>query len=251
VDEISQEPRRDFRLPLPPGPRRWLILIGVAGLVAAITVVGVNRPGGRHVAGGSSRPTAAQSPDAQSVIVASLGSTRTPTLEPIETVPPAGAGTALLTCESVVSSRHPNWQVGSLRIGSLWLVGGRQQGYVRLGRTQQAPSGHGGISGVSLYVQMLVHVDPGSPVVMRAAAGTRPYFEFLDSPATTGDYQGPDGGAGYTFFPCSVAGPASGNGVTDFYEVGFSIVPGHTAAVEVWTSPSARPVWLTFTAPAG
>jgi hypothetical protein len=96
---------------------------------------------------------------------------------------------------------------------------------------------------------MLVHVDPGSEVVMRAAAGTGPYFEFLNSPNTTGDYQGFDWGSGYTFVPCSVPGPASGNGVTDFYEVGFSIVPDRTASVEVWTSPSARPVWLTFTAP--
>lgn len=196
---------------------------------------------------GSSRPTAAASPYAQSFIFASLGPAGTPTLEPIEIVPPSGTGTVLLTCDSVVSSRHPNWQVGSLRVGRLWLVGGRQEGYVRLGRTRQAK---GGPSGVSLYVQMLVHVDPGSAVVMRAAAGTRPYFEFLNSPATTGDYQGPDGGAGYTFLPCPVAGPASGDGVTDFYDVGFSVVAGHTAAVEVWTSPSARPVWLTFSAPA-
>jgi hypothetical protein len=245
MDEISQEPRRDFRLP--PGPRRWLTALVAVGLVAAITVFGVNRLSGHHAdaSGGSTAPA---SPGSQSFIIASMG----PTLGPLTQIelPAAGTGTVLLTCNSVVSSRHPNWQVGSLRVGRLWLVGGRQQGYVHLGRAQQAPNGHRGGSGGSLYVQILVHVDPGSEVVMRAAAGTGPYFEFLNSPNTTGDYQGFDWGSGYTFVPCSVAGPASGDGVTDFYEVGFGIVPGRVAPVEVWTSPSARPVWLTFTAPA-
>ena len=243
MDEISQEPRRDFRLP--PRQRKWLTFVGVAGVVAALAVVGVNRLGGHHVASAPGRSTPSASSGAQSLIMASLGPSGP--LTPIE-LPAAGTGTVLLTCDSVVSSRHPNWQAGSFRVGRLWLVGGRQRGYVRLGRTSQAPSGH---SGSGLYVQMLVHVDPGSEVVMRAAAGTGPYFEFLNSPNTTGDYQGFDWGSGYTFVPCSVAGPASGDGVTDFYEVGFSIVPGRAASVEVWMSPSARPVWLTFTAPAG
>jgi len=241
MDEIGQEPRRDFRLP--PGPRRWLTVVGIAGLVAVVAVVGVNRLGRHHAASG------AATPDAPSPIVASLFP-GTPTLEPITPIelPADGTGTVLLTCDSVVTSRHPSWQAGSLRVGRLWLVGGRQQGYVRLGRTRQPPSGN---SEASRYVQMLVHVDPGSEVVMRAAAGTGPYFEFLNSPNTTGDYQGFDWGSGYTFVPCSVPGPATGNGVTDFYEVGFSIVPDRAASVEVWTSPSARPVWLTFTAPGG
>jgi hypothetical protein len=95
---------------------------------------------------------------------------------------------------------------------------------------------------------MLVHVDGGSTVVMRAATGTSPYFEFLNSPATTGDYQGLDGGRGYTLAPCPGAG--TGHGGTGFYDLGFSIVPGHAASVEIWTSPTARPVWVTFTAPA-
>lgn len=232
MDEIGQEPRRDFRLP--PGPRRWLALAGVAALVAAVTVAGVSRLGEHRGAGASGRTTASASPDSQSVIAASL-------------VPAAGAGTALLTCDSVVWSHPaPNWQAGSLRVGTMWLLGARQQRYARLGRTEAEPGAPGA---VSRYVRMLVHVDAGSTVVMRAGTGTRPYFEFLNSPATTGDYQGPDGGSGYTFLPCPAADAGDG-GMTGFYEVGFSIVPGHTAAVEVWTSPTARPVWLTFAAPA-
>jgi len=83
--------------------------------------------------------------------------------------------------------------------------------------------------------------------VMRAAAVTRPAFQFLGSPDPAGGFRGLGGARGYTFVPCPAAD--SGGGMTGFYDLGFSIVPGRTAAAEVWTSPSARPVWLTFSAP--
>jgi hypothetical protein len=259
MDEIGQEPGRDFRLP--PGPRRWLTLVGVAGLVAAITVAGVNRLGGQHGAPAPGVPAATTSPDSESVIEASVWPgvpVTSPALiqvlpAPTSTVSPdvPAPGTVLLTCDSVDWARpDPNWQADSLRVGTLWLLDARPLGYARLGQTQQADDGRAGQDGASRDVEVLVHIGAGSIVVLRAAAGASPYFEFLNSPGTTGDYQGLDGGRGFTFAPCSA--PARGyGGLIALYDIGFSIVPGHTASVEVWTSPSARPVWLTFTAPAG
>lgn len=253
MDEISQGPGRDFRVP--PGARRWLTVIGAAGavgVVAAVAVFGVTRGGGRHGAGASGGSAVSHRSD--SVIVASAGPGA-----PIAAVPnipaptlaatlPDAAGTVLLTCDSVVWRQpDPNWQAGSLQIGTMWLLGGRHLGYARLGRAQPG-GGHAGSGGTSRDVEMLVHIGAGSTVVMRAATGVSPYFEFLNSPATTGDFQGLDGGRGFTFVPCPAPDLGYG-GLVPFYDVGFSIVPGHTASVEVWTSPSARPVWLTFTAP--
>jgi hypothetical protein len=84
---------------------------------------------------------------------------------------------------------------------------------------------------------------------MRPAAETRSYFHFWrdpgENPGENGSYQSL-GGKGFTFAPC----PAyeRGGDLTYFYDVGYSLAPGRTASVEVWTSPSARPVWLTFIA---
>lgn len=252
MDEISQGPRRDLRLP--PGPRRWLTVAGAAGLIAAIAVFGITRAGGRHGPVASAVPTATRT---EPTVAAPA-----PVVKVVPEVP-AAPGTVLLTCDSAIWGRpDAHWKAGSLRAGPLWLVGGRQLGYARLGRRAgQAPgapgvsAGHRGQSQYvemlpSRYVEMLVHVDAGSTVVMRAAAGTWPAFEFLNSPGTTGDYQGLDGDRGYTFVPCPAAG-ARNDGTTDFYDVGFSIIPGHTASVEVLPRASGRPVWLTFTTPKG
>jgi len=258
MDEIGQEPSRDFRLP--PGPRRWLTLVGVAGLVAAITVAGVSRLGGQRGAPSPGVSSATASRDSESVIGASAwpgvpvtSQTLIQVLPAPTSTAPADApapGTVLLTCDSVDWAQPAaNWQADSLRVGTLWLLDARQFGYARLGRTQQAADGRPGQGGASRDVGVLVHVGAGSTVVMRAAAGASPYFEFLNSPGTTGDYQGLDGGRGFTFAPCSAPDLRDG-GLIALYDIGFSIVPGHTASVEVWTSPSARPVWLTFTVPA-
>jgi hypothetical protein len=260
MDEISQQPRRDFRLP--PGPRRWLALVGVTALVATISAVGVSRLGGQPGARAPGVPSASVSLGSESVIEASLAPLRgspvtSPALlqvlpaptSPVSRAIPA-AGTVLLTCDSVDWAQpDSNWQADSLRVGPLWLLDARHLGYARLGQTRPAAAGETGHGGGSRDVEMLVHVGAGSTVVMRAAAGTSPYFEFLNSPGTTGDYQGLDGGGGFTFVPCPAADSGDG-GLIALYDVGFSIVPGHTASVEVWTAPSARPVWLTFTAPA-
>jgi hypothetical protein len=272
TDEISQGPRRDFRLP--PGPRRWVTVLGVAGLVAAVTVFAVTRNGDHGGAGGPSVPTPTPAANGGIFILTGPAPTplsdgtgiSTPTVVPVVPGPTApvpqlsaAPETTLLTCDSVVWGQPaPNWQAGSLRVGTMWLLDGRHLGYARLGRIRQAAGGPaegsaGGPAGDApqiLEVEMLVHVGAGSAVVMRSAAGSSAYFQFLNSPGSTGDFQGLDGGRGYTFVPCS-APDLRYRGLIALYDVGFSIVPGHTASVEVWTSPSARPVWLTFAAPAG
>ena len=210
---------------------RWLTIAGVVGLVAAIAVSGVTRGGGRHgagassvpsagassvpSAGASSVPSASASPDSERVI--QIQATSEPSVAlvlpmiptrvsvpAIPAAPQAAPGTVLLTCDSVVWGQpDPNWQAGSLRVGTMWLVDRRHLGYVRLGRTRQAADGPAGHGAASRDVEMLVHVGAGSTVVMRAAAGESPYFEFLNSPGSTGDLQGADGGRGFTFVRCS------------------------------------------------
>ena len=246
MDEVGQEPRQV----LPPGPRRWLAGIGAVLLVAAVAVYGLSRLDRGHSPGAAGVPSSTVS------LPASAGPVPLPTLiqVPPKQAPAPASGTELLTCDSVVFSKEPDWRAGSLRVGTLWLVGGRSLGYVRAGRARGAsapstPSGQAPVAKavVSVVVDMLVHVDPGATVVMRAAAGAWPAFDFLNSPASIGDFQGLDGGLGYTFVPCPAA---DSGGVTGFYQVGFAIVPGQTASVEVLTAPSAHPVWLTFRAPA-
>jgi hypothetical protein len=246
MDEIGQEPRHDLRLP--PGPRRWLAIAGVLLLVAAVAVYGVSRLGRGHgiAAGGPSATSSpSQTPTPRPAvsyrITLYVGATSAP-------LPAARPGTALVACGSAVFSQDPGWQAGSLRVGTLWFVAGRSLGYVRVGRAASAATAPAANRYPGDWVEMLVHVDPGAVVAMRAAAGTGLAFEFLGSPdPVSGGFRGLDGARGYTFVPCPAA--ASGGGLTGFYDLGFSIVPGHTAAVEVWTSPSARPVWLTFKEP--
>jgi len=91
---------------------------------------------------------------------------------------------------------------------------------------------------------MLLHLDAGSTVVMRVAVGSQRYFRFL------GHARAPlagDRALSFTSWPGS--DNEDSGGFTDFFEVPFSIAPGHTASVEVWTSASTLPVWLTFSAP--
>jgi hypothetical protein len=60
MDEISQEPKHEFRVP--PGPRRWLAVAGSVGLVAAISVFGINRLGGQHDGSAPGVPAPTTSP---------------------------------------------------------------------------------------------------------------------------------------------------------------------------------------------
>lgn len=71
MDEISQEPKHELRLP--PGPPRWLTGVVIAGLIAALAVFGITRlGGGQHSDRMASVPTATASPNPEPDIRASL-----------------------------------------------------------------------------------------------------------------------------------------------------------------------------------
>jgi hypothetical protein len=260
-DEISQGPERELRLP--PRVRRILIAAAVAGLVAASAVFAVTRGGGHHASargihGAASRPAGSARPRPQLVIGKMLPDSssagqilvfwNTPAAASAFAAAPAVAapGTVLMTCDTVTTGElGPDWRAGSLRVGPLWLVGGLRDGYARLGRARQPGRMTASGSATPRVFQIRVHVDAGSAVVMRPAAGMRSYFQFSDDPGDGSNQW--LGGKGFTFVPCPAADRAGS--VTGFYDVGYSLAPGRTASVEVWTSPSARPVWLTFTGP--
>ncbi len=105
MDEISQGPKRDFRLP----SSRWLVVVAAAGLIAVIATLVLTGGGGRHAA--------ARPPSGSTALAAPS--------------PTAAPGTVLLTCDSANWGQlASNWRAGSLKAGPLWFVYGRQQGYV-------------------------------------------------------------------------------------------------------------------------
>lgn len=275
-DEISQGPDRpgwEFRLPQ--GPRRWLAVAGVIGLVAVAGVYGVSRFGGQPVKSAQGRPTgrptvtaspflAQPLPDVVNAPPSPPGSVSwqmiviSPQL-PLTSasIPPptrvllqpqsVATGTVLLTCASAHWLRLPRWQAGSLRAGALWFVGGREDGYASPSSGQKAAftAQPGGGNTVMNVVEMLVHVNPGSTVELTAPAYTWPNFQFLNTPASAGDVQGSGAGHGYTFAGCPAASHKH-PGMTAFYQVGFSIEEGSTATVAVRSSASEPPVWVTL-----
>lgn len=255
MDEISQGPERDPRLSQK--TRRWLTAVAVAGLVAVAATVMLTRAGARQ---GAAAPRASATtatpaePVAQPTAFPGPRTTHMPDLRIVglpgsqvvfaassqvvmtQAGQPAVVGpVTMLTCQPATRGRPgPNWRAGSLHVGPLWLVAGRQQGYVRLGGgvvPGGAAPGH-----LTAVVPMLIYADAGSGALLHLAPGSRPYFQFVDGAGQ------PLAGDTVILGPCQ-----DGNGL---YHLGFRIAAGHSASVEAWTVPSARPVWLTFTAPA-
>lgn len=224
MDEISHGPERDFRLP----SGRWLLPAAAAGVLAVAAALAVAVIGGHQGA----RPPR-----------------------------PAGApGTFLLTCDSANWNQlNPDWRSWSLRVGPLWFVNSGQSGYVRSGGSP-ATAGRDtagtvtGSAGSGTDAVMLLEIAAGSTVVMKAAPGTQSYFRFLSSFGAGTAYPLPSGlpsgDTGYTFVACPRKHVGPNGRLTDFL-LGFSIDAGRTAPVEIWTSASSRPVWVTFAAPAG
>jgi hypothetical protein len=230
LDEISQGPKRDFRLP----SARWLAVAAV-GLAAVITTLVVTGGGGRHAA---ARRTWTSS-RAHLLPV--------PLVVP---VPAQGAapGTVLLTCDSANWGQlAANWRAVSLQAGPLWFAYGRQQGYVHdggwqgAGRTPRQP-------GKRRLGVMIVEVRSGSMVVMKPAATARPYFRFVEGFGPGLGYKLPAGDTGFTFAACPRGSGGPNGQVTDFY-LGFSMDAGRAAPVEVWPSAMPRPIRVIFTCP--
>lgn len=259
MDEISQGPQRDGR---PPRTPRWLTAAAIAGVVAVAAVVMVTRGGGGPRGGssggsgsggnGAAAPAASR---ATTVTTGELGVRMVvpQVLQPTSTGGPRPRtvpGTLLLTCDAVLWGQlPPDWRAGSLRVGPLWLVGGRKLGYAHFGRVAPAGRTRPIRATASRVVEMLVHVDAGATVAIRTAAGAPPDFRFTEAGLDRADMSRA-ADRGFTLASCPRG--ARGSGVwTDFYDLGFTVVPGHAVTVEVWTSPSARPVWISFTAPGG
>ena len=250
VDEISHGPQREPRLG--PASLPWLsslssawssspaelrvawaaagVLIGATALVIA-TLVGGHDGSLRPVPSGPQPAAAAPASGSASVTAGT----------------PA---TAVVGCdEDGWWDLGGGWQADSVRAGPVWLVGARATGYARTG-TAPVPSpgdGASGPAGPAPRWLMVVHVDPGATVVLRAAAGSASYFQFIEG-GVVGPYRPADGSQGLEFQACQRPGPGRA-GWVDIYNVGFSIAAGRSAAVEVLTRGSA-PAWLTFTAPA-
>jgi hypothetical protein len=223
LDEISQGPKRDFRLP----SGRWRVLVTAAGLVAVLATVVLTVGGSRH---------AAVRPEGTARLAA-----RAPS-------PTAASGTLLLTCDAANGGPlGPHWRTISLQAGPLWFVYGRQKGYVHYGG---GPAGgrHTLRSGERRTGVMIIEVAPGSRVVMKAAATAWSYFRFVDGFGSVAGNKRAAGAPGFTFVACPRGSGGAGGRVTDFY-LGFSIEAGRAAPVEVWPSAVSRPIRVIFTRP--
>ena len=236
MDEISQGSERDPRLS--PKRQRMLAAAAIAGLVAAAAPLALTR-GGVH---GRAAPRASGTTSSQQIAPTgrqnvSLASSQ----KQAQSYQPWVVGQdKTFTCQSATPGQlGPDWRAGSLHVGRLWLVAGRQLGYVHPDDWMLPAGTAAGHSSSVRTVQMLVRIDPGSVVMMYLAPGTGPYFQFLDG---TGQ---PLGGNSIVFEPCPDSHRA------DVYHLGFSIAAGQTASVLVWTVPSAQPSWITFSAPTG
>lgn len=167
-----------------------------------------------------------------------------PTVTPSPTAVP---GTMLLACSAANWGQLPsNWRAESLKISSLWLVDGRQFGYVHhvASASEGNVYGHGKVrDGV-----MIVEVTDGSTVVMKAAPEVRPYFRLVAGFNGPTPNELPRGDTGFTFIACP-RGAAGPNGlVTDFY-LGFLIKAGSAASVDVWTPGQPRASRVIFSCP--
>src|SRR5215472_14422514 len=210
MDEINIGPKHDFRLP----SRRWLVMAAAVPLIAgAATLIMTSR--GVH-----------RGPRAPGPSVAATVPVPSPTAAP---------GTLLITCSSANwGGLYRYWRAGSLKIGPMWLVGGRHFAYVsRHGGADPGPAMRGPQR--RLGAVMIVEVSDGSTVVMKAAGKAGPNFQFVygfNGPARN---RLPRGDSGFTLSSCPAGEKGPNGAVTDF-RLGFLIAAGGAAPVEVQTS---------------
>jgi hypothetical protein len=129
-------------------------------------------------------------------------------------------------------------------------VDSKQTGYVISGRHKSPAYVAADGDSLSTNAVMILQVASRSAVVLKPAPGTQTYIQFASGFTDGGIRWLPAGDTGFTFAPCPADAPGPGRTVATFY-LAFSIQVDRTVPVEVLTSPSARPVWLTFMAPAG
>jgi hypothetical protein len=160
--------------------------------------------------------------------------------------PTAAPGTILLTCEFANwGELVRSWRAGSLKVGPLWLYGGRRFAY--LARRGVADARLATLSpGKRLSVVMIVEIADGSTVVMKAADKARSYFRFVDGFNGPAGNPLPRGDTGYTLSSCPKGDKGPNGAFTDFY-LGFFIKAGRSALVDVRTSPTSHPTRLIFT----
>lgn len=204
---------------------RWLAVLAVIGLIAAVIALSLTG-GGHRVASPSGRSTALAAPS-----------------------PSAVPGTVLLTCDSATPGQlEPNWPAMSVRAGPVWFVDGRQLGYVHDDGWQAATPAvpvHGGFQ----FAVMIVEVTTGSTAVIQPAAAARSYFYFVDGFSSGGFDLLPAGDTGFTIAACPRGTPGLNGAVTDFY-LGFFIKPGRAAPVDVRSPAMPHPIRVIFTCPA-
>lgn len=259
-DEIRAGPEREPRLRLP-----RLSSLSLEQRFAVVTV------GGLAVVAAMVAATAASHHRPAPPAAAAAPSTA-----PAPSLGPHGA--AVVGCtEATWWNLGSSWRADSVRAGPLWLLGARETGYARLaagpGRdattTASAPAPASTVTAVAGVATpgasatraatvvgrpagsqtwlMVVHVSPGATVLLRAAAGSVSYFQLIDG-EPVGPYRSADGYQALEFLPCRQAGTSHGSWVA-LYNLGFGIKRGRSASVEVLTSGSAKPTWLTFRAP--
>jgi hypothetical protein len=220
MDEINIGPKHEFRLP----SRRWLVLASVLALVAAMVTVimtvghagRVPRPKGPSVAAAAPAPSVTRAPDS-----------------------------LLLTCAAANWGQlERNWRAASLKVGPLWLYGGRKFAYV----PRRIVPGTASVirqSRRQLGAVMIVEVSDGSTVVMKASDKALPYFHFIYGYNGRAGNPLPMGDTGFTLSSCP-KGQAGPNGMVTDFRLGFVIGAGHVAAVDVQASASSNPVRVIF-----
>jgi hypothetical protein len=178
------------------------------------------------------------------------GSSTRPSKSIPATVAPAPMpGTMLLTCNDANWGQlQSNWRAVSLKAGPLWFFAARQKdGYVHFSNFRPPGNSSHRYRGLRGDV-MIIEVADGTTVAMKPVAAARSYFRFYRGFGGPSPANLPAGDTGFTFSACPRSQPGPNGPVTDFY-LGYAIKSGHTARVDIWARPSARPIQVIFTCP--
>lgn len=207
------------------------VAVGAAILLAVPPVAHALRPGRGPVRASATSPATTPRPAASATKPSSV----------------AAPGTVLRDCGSANWGQLPsNWRSTSMQVGPILFAYDRPHGYVHPGDTH---SGTGNVhpTGKPLVGVMIVEVSDGATVVMKVDPGSRPYFRFVPYFDQAGGYALRNGVTGLTFASCPRGSWAGDNGqVTDYY-LGFVMLPGSRALVNIWPSAAATSIPVTFT----